>query len=397
MAPVELKPIPAFYCCYLLRSTVRKASQYIGSTPHPSRRLGQHNGRVVGGAARTSRASLRPWEMACIVAGFPSNIAALQFEWAWHNSHLTRHISSHQRLSFATTLTKTSRTGKTRKRPGRPRTSLLDKLSNLHLLLRVPYFSRWPLEVRFFNEDVYHSWQSWCERVDEQLHPSIKVILDLPQRASSEESEITSAQPAKRRRIDMIGKGGVDGIDPTYARFQDVLEKSKFLLDEGDGQKCRVCSKELNLQNELVVICPTNGCRGLNHLTCLSMHFLRDTRPNILVPDKGTCPSCGVSLRWADLVRELSLRIRGGKEVQKLLSKKKKNKIATAAEILDTESEDDAAEDDLVADIADENDVTDDDEDAMSVTSVESMLARPSKIMNSGRLERVIENSDDDI
>ena len=149
---------PAFYCCYLLRSTIRHASLYVGSTPNPSRRLGQHNGKIKGGAVRTSRPSLRPWEMTCIVVGFPSNIAALQFEWAWHNAHLTRHITPDERISFATTRTKTNKTGKVSRRPGRPRTSLTDKLSNLHLLLRVPYFSQWPLEVRFFSEDVYKVW-----------------------------------------------------------------------------------------------------------------------------------------------------------------------------------------------------------------------------------------------
>ena len=216
---MDIKAIPAFYCVYLLRSTVRKASTYIGSTPHPSRRLGQHNGRVKGGAVRTSRTSLRPWEMACIVAGFPSNIAALQFEWAWHNAHLTRHISPEQRISFATARSKTkSKTAKTRRKPGRPRSSILDKLSNLHLLLRVPYFSKWPLEVRFFSEDVYHSWQGWCERVDEQVRPGIRIFLDL-QKVDQHEEEITSAQPpAKKRKIDLIGKCGVDVGDPTYTR-----------------------------------------------------------------------------------------------------------------------------------------------------------------------------------
>lgn len=82
---VQSKPIPALYVVYILRSTVRHASLYIGSTPNPPRRLNQHNGKAKGGAARTAKARLQPWEMVGIVSGFPSMVGALKFEYVGVN------------------------------------------------------------------------------------------------------------------------------------------------------------------------------------------------------------------------------------------------------------------------------------------------------------------------
>lgn len=411
---MDIKPIPAFYCCYLLRSTVRHSSLYIGSSPDPARRLAQHNGRVQGGAVRTSRASLRPWEMACIVAGFPSNIAALQFEWAWHNSHLTRHITPTERISFATTRLKTTKSGKTSKRPGRPRTSQIDKLSNLHLLLRVPYFSRWPLHVRFFNKDVYRAWLTWCGRVDTQIRSGINVIFDPVQSetaSAQDEEEFTSAQPVrKKRKADLIGKGGVEGVDPTYARLRDVLQKTRLLLDENHDFKCSTCTTGLNPNQDMFILCPNDACHNVNHVTCLADRALAGADSNTMVPQEVSCPSCRASHSWLELMQQVTVKTRGVKEMAKLLKKKGKGQAATAAEILETEDEDDDDEMDNEAidthDVIDEDVVRSDDDhddDRGSVASMDSDFSQasnlgpsPSKAKSGSRLEIVIEDSEDE-
>lgn len=404
---MEMKPIPAFYCCYLLRSAVRHASLYVGSTPNPARRLAQHNGQVVGGAVRTSRLSLRPWEMICIVAGFPSNIAALQFEWAWQNAHLTRHIPPEQRISFATTRSRaSSKTGRTRTRPGRPRASLVERLSNLHVLLRAPYFSGWPLELRFFHEEGYRAWQTWCERVDAQVDPNIKVRLDLPTCPESEDAATQRDRLGKHRKAESHTGGGLHGVDPTYARFHGVVEKSRFLLDEGDGQMCVVCQKNLHLATDLFTICPHGDCSSLAHIKCLASRFLTETNSTSLVPARGTCPSCQTALRWDDLMREVTLRTRRGWRSGPASQGTRDIRSPSATEIpefqesrdLDPDSEDELNAADIVDEDGDRDEI--DNTSVCSLDSVSSQVSRHSSKPGPqgplSRMEIVIEDSDDD-
>lgn len=67
--------------CYLLVSQDNKRT-YVGATIDPDRRLRQHNGEITGGASAT-RGNV--WRRICCVEGFPSEGAALQFEWRWKN------------------------------------------------------------------------------------------------------------------------------------------------------------------------------------------------------------------------------------------------------------------------------------------------------------------------
>ncbi|GAB4824278.1 hypothetical protein Ancab_007165 [Ancistrocladus abbreviatus] len=74
-----------FFACYLLASLSprHKGHTYIGFTVNPSRRIRQHNGEIGSGAWRTK--SRRPWEIVLCIYGFPTNVSALQFEWAWQH------------------------------------------------------------------------------------------------------------------------------------------------------------------------------------------------------------------------------------------------------------------------------------------------------------------------
>ncbi|OEH73577.1 hypothetical protein cyc_06710 [Cyclospora cayetanensis] len=73
-----------FFSVYLLQSCSSPHHFYIGCTTNPIRRLRQHNGTLQQGARRTS--SHRPWRLCLVIYGFPTLIAALQFEFRWQQA-----------------------------------------------------------------------------------------------------------------------------------------------------------------------------------------------------------------------------------------------------------------------------------------------------------------------
>lgn len=75
------------YNVYFLQSTTSNKT-YVGYSTDPFHRLRQHNGELEGGAKRTKVG--RPWRIHCIVSGFPTSTAALQFEYRWLKIRATR-------------------------------------------------------------------------------------------------------------------------------------------------------------------------------------------------------------------------------------------------------------------------------------------------------------------
>ncbi|KAK3297403.1 structure-specific endonuclease subunit SLX1 [Chaetomium fimeti] len=306
-------PIPALYTVYVLRSTIRHASFYVGSTPNPPRRLSQHNGLVGGGAVRTSRGNLRPWEMITLVSGFPSSTAALKFEWALNNPHLSVHIPSALRSSVVT------RTKRKRGKPRRPAKSMASVASCLHLLLRVPSFARWPLRVHFFNRDAFRAWEKWCSTtaVGEGLMAGLKVVTDFggERRAGDGEEGEQSPSPPP---------WGIHALPLDYEPVKEYVAKGQEIFEFERQGRCLVCREEMKAGEGLHALCTHDGCDGVGHVSCWGRHFLKNDEAGSIVPVQGHCPKCKKAVDWGDMMKELTLRVRGHKEVKKLLKRKPK-------------------------------------------------------------------------
>ena len=207
--------------------------------------------------------------------------------------------------------------------------------------------------MRFFCEDVHRVWQRWVQHGSEAISPEIKVILDLQQRPDEVHGMTKHDQGKSKPDGCAVGLGGLGSLDVAYKGLKTHVEKSMFLLAENEGTKCAVCTDHVGPNPGLVLVCPVPDCQAASHITCLSSRFLaRDDPTEAVIPTEGSCPACKEVVQWMDLVKEMSLRTRGPKEVERLMKKPRGQKSRLAAN--DRE---------IPVAAANRNDGTDDDDD----------------------------------
>lgn len=227
--------------------------------------------------------------------------------WAWQNPHLTLHIPAESRL---TTATKKKRSG----RPKRPPHSMQSLLSNLHLLLHVDSFSRWPLELRFFSKDVFAAWNRYLTNSGKVVRSDLKIVCDFPVDDKLDPSTTEAEEQHVR---------GLEALEFSFSSMKDVMVKSASIFDFEQEGNCSICDEKLKHDGGIYTICPAPGCHVVSHMICLSKHFLSQEGGDSVLPVKGQCKSCSSEVFWSDIVREVTLRMRGEKELAQIMKIKR--------------------------------------------------------------------------
>lgn len=154
-------PVPHFLC-YLLKNDSKNTTRfptYIGFSTDPLRRLEEHNGQRKGGARRT--AGRGPWDLIAVIEGFPNDVLAQQFEWAWTNpkeSRLLRGVlQDPSAYRGPTNLTSVS---------------VSSRVRLLFTMCDVEPWRRWGLNIRFTKEENYNLLTSGKNKACRERVPS---------------------------------------------------------------------------------------------------------------------------------------------------------------------------------------------------------------------------------
>ncbi|KAG0087443.1 Slx4p interacting protein [Podila epicladia] len=327
----EQDPIVPFYCCYLLASTVPryKSHAYVGSTPDPVKRLRQHNGDLKkGGAKKTSKK--RPWKMVMLVHGFPTKVAALQFEWAWQYPHRSRQFDRTDTTTIATSSssknTQDLTTPTTSKKRLRPPTLVEDKLRTVFIMMRRPSWIRWPLTVHIMEPDLHEAWEALEQKYQQNVTTLGSSNKNLLRYHYHQEPHVNVTQGPIMNLAPLFSARG-----HRLGRLKDK-ERGRHATFKEQDELCSICSKPIDYKDPTSYLSCDNefeDCVMVAHMECMADYILEQSNNSLssplgqqggsaetsgvhtmmeLLPTTGVCQVCHCDMSWSAMIRAMAAR-----------------------------------------------------------------------------------------
>ncbi|XP_017622283.1 uncharacterized protein LOC108466436 isoform X1 [Gossypium arboreum] len=151
--------VPTKHTCYsrILKSHPSSDCNF-RFTVNPLPRIRQHNGEIVRGAWRTKSRQL--WEMVVCIYGFPTNVSALQFEWAWQHPQESAAV----RQAAATF---------------KSFSGVTNKIKLAYMMLVLPAWQSLNITVNYFSTK-YTNHSASCPSLPEQMKVKVSPMDELP-------------------------------------------------------------------------------------------------------------------------------------------------------------------------------------------------------------------------
>lgn len=254
-ASAELEQFFGVYLLYNVNPQF-KGRTYIGFTVNPNRRIQQHNkGKQAGGAWRTHGRG--PWEMVLVIHGFPNEISALRFEWAWQNPKKSR------RLKHLPAKTKKE-------------TPFQYKFRIVSVMLNTCPWCRFALTIRWLKQQYIQDFSL------EFSPPAHMPIAYGPIRI-------------KKNAANKKSKSGASDSQGDDDELLSLLRKNEKHI------RCSICRERLKASDSNLK-CVHPKCSMQAHIICLAKRFLTN-QPGQIIPVDGKCPLCRAVILWGDLIR----------------------------------------------------------------------------------------------